>query len=73
MYYAALLITIGLDWLVDARVWRIFVASSLVTLGMAVYLSYTLLVTLKVPCPLCFASHGINAVSYTHLTLPTKA
>ena len=69
MYYAALLITIGLDWLVDARVWRIFVASSLVTLGMAVYLSYTLLVTLKVPCPLCFASHGINATIFGLLLL----
>ena len=69
MYYAALLITIGLDRLVDARVWRIFVASSLVTLGMAVYLSYTLLVTLKVPCPLCFASHGINVTIFGLLLL----
>ena len=62
MYYAALIIAIGLDWLIDARVWRIFVATSLVTIGLAAYLSYTLLVTLKVPCPLCFTSHGINAV-----------
>ena len=62
MYYAALIIAIGLDRLIDARVWRIFVATSLVTIGLAVYLSYRLLVTLKVPCPLCFTSHGINAI-----------
>ncbi len=61
IYYAALIIAIGLDWLLDAWVWRIFVASSLVTVGLAVYLGYTLLVTLKVPCRLCFTSHGINA------------
>ncbi len=61
MYYAALLIAIGLNWLIDARVWRIFVATSLVTIGLGAYLSYRLLVTLKVPCPLCFASHGLNA------------
>mgnify|MGYP001421294301 CR=1 FL=1 len=62
MYYAALIIAIGLDRLIDARVWRIFVATSLVTIGLAVYLSYRLLVTLKVPCPMCFTSHGINAI-----------
>ena len=33
MYYAALIIAIGLDRLIDARVWRIFVATSLVTIG----------------------------------------
>ena len=69
MYYAALIITIGLDWLIDARVWRIFVASRLVTLGLAEYLSYTLLVTLKVPCPLCFTSHGINVAIFGLLLL----
>jgi|TARA_B100001123_G_C14876177_1_gene854026 uncharacterized membrane protein len=69
MYYAALIITMGLDWLVDERVWRIFVASSLVTLGLAVYLSYKLLVTLKVPCPLCFTSHGINTTIFGLLLL----
>ena len=69
IYYVTLLIAIGLDWLIDVRVWRVFVATSLVTIGLAVYLSYTLLVTLKVPCPLCFTSHGINTVIFGLLLL----
>ncbi len=69
IYYVTLIIAIGLGWLIDVRVWRIFVATSLVTIGLAVYLSYTLLVTLKVPCPLCFTSHGINTVIFGLLLL----
>ncbi len=69
IYYVTLIIAIGLDWLIDVRVWRVFVATSLVTVGLAVYLSYTLLVTLKVPCPLCFTSHGINTVIFGLLLL----
>ncbi len=69
VYYGTLIIAIGLDWLIDVRVWRIFVATSLITIGLAVYLSYTLLVTLKVPCPLCFTSHGINTAIFGLLLL----
>lgn len=60
VYYAALLAGAAVGILSDPWVWRLCVASSLATVGLGAYLSYALLVVLRVPCPLCFASHGIN-------------
>lgn len=40
----------------------LLLAAGLLTVGLGVYLTYHLLVTLRVPCPLCLASHGINLV-----------
>ena len=62
VYYAALMVTVVGDALGDPAYWRIAVAASLVTVGLGLYLTYMLLVVLKAPCPLCFASHAINAV-----------
>ena len=39
------------------------------TVALALYLSYALLFVMRVPCPLCFASHGINAVIFVLLLL----
>ena len=61
-YYAALLAGAALGGFADPGPWRLYVAASLVTVGLAVYLSHALLFVLRVPCPLCFVSHGINAV-----------
>ena len=41
----------------------------LVLLGMAllrsIYLAYSLLFVTKIPCPLCFTSHGINLILFS--------
>ena len=62
VFYAALLVGAVAGWLSDPRLWPLYLAASLVTVGLGAYLSYALLFVLRVPCPLCFASHGINAV-----------
>lgn len=61
-FYAALLAGAAAGWLADPRLWPLYLAASLATVGLGAYLSYALLFVLRVPCPLCFASHGINAV-----------
>ena len=62
MYYAALIAGAASGTLADPWVWKLCVASSLATVGLGIYLGYALLFVLRVPCPLCFASHAINAV-----------
>ena len=62
IYYLSLLVGIGLGLLDQPRILGIYVLASLVTVGLAVYLSYQLLHVTRVPCPLCFTSHGINIV-----------
>ena len=62
VFYAVLLAGAAAGWLADPVLWRLFAGASLLTVGLGVYLSYALLFVLRVPCPLCFASHGINAV-----------
>lgn len=61
-FYAALLAGAVAGRLADPLLWPLYLAASLVTVGLGAYLSYALLFVLRVPCPLCFASHGINAV-----------
>ena len=62
VFYASLLIGAAAGWLTDPRLWPLYLAASLVTVGLGAYLGYALLFVLRAPCPLCFASHGINAV-----------
>ena len=62
VYYAALLAGTVAGWLADPRFRPLYLGASLATVGLGLYLSYALLFVLRVPCPLCFASHGINAV-----------
>ena len=62
VFYFALLAGAADGWLTDPRLWPFYLGASLATVGLGVYLSYALLFVLRVPCPLCFASHGINAV-----------
>ena len=62
LFYLALLAGTVSDWLTDPRLWTLYLGVSLLTVGFGVYLSYALLFVLRVPCPLCFTSHGINAV-----------
>lgn len=62
VFYAALLAGAAFGRLTDPQLFPLYLGASLVTVGLGIYLSYALLFVLRVPCPLCFASHGINAV-----------
>ena len=62
VYYAALLAGALAGWLADPCFRPLYLGASLATVGLGAYLGYALLFVLRVPCPLCFASHGINAV-----------
>ncbi len=68
-FYAALLGGTLLGLLDQPLLLALYRAGSLATVVLAVYLSYALLFVLRVPCPLCFASHGINAVIFVLLLL----
>lgn len=62
VFYAALLAGAASGRLADPQLWWPCLGASLVTVGLGVYLSHALLFVLRVPCPLCFVSHGVNAV-----------
>ena len=62
VFYAALLAGAASGRLADPHLWWLYLGVSLVTVGLGVYLSHALLFVLRVPCPLCFVSHGVNAV-----------
>ena len=68
-FYAALFGGTLLGLLDQPLLLALYRAGSLATVVLAVYLSYALLFVLRVPCPLCFASHGINAVIFVLLLL----
>ena len=69
VFYAALLVGAPLGLLDQPLLLALYRAGSLVTVALAIYLSYALLFVMRVPCPLCFASHGINAVIFVLLLL----
>ena len=64
LFYAALLAGAPLGLLEQQLPFMLYLGASLVTVALAVYLSYSLLFITRVPCVLCFTSHGINAVIF---------
>ena len=61
LYYLTLLVGVGLG-AVEGPLLYALLAASTVTVGLALYLSYSLLFVLRVPCKLCFTAHGLNIV-----------
>ena len=59
VYYLVLLVGVGSGWIEGAVLYALLAASTL-TVGLALYLSYSLLFVLRVPCRLCFTSHSLN-------------
>ncbi len=59
VYYLVLLVGVGSGWIEGAFLYVLLAASTL-TVGLALYLSYSLLFVLRVPCRLCFTSHSLN-------------
>ncbi len=69
IYYLALLVGTPRGLLDQPPTLWLYLGASLLTVVLGVYLSYSLLFVTRVPCKLCFASHGINAVIFA-LLLP---
>ncbi len=68
VFYLSLLTGAWLG-LLDGPLRSAYLAGSALTVGLAVYLSYSLLYVIRVRCVLCFGSHGINLVSFALLAL----
>ena len=69
VYYAALLAGTAVGWIDNPLLRWGYLAASLATVTLGVYLSYALLFINRVPCILCFTSHGINVVILVLLIL----
>ena len=61
LYYLIVLAGVALGAVEGALLYGLLVAST-VTVGLALYLSYSLLFILRVPCTLCFTAHGLNVI-----------
>lgn len=72
-FYLALLVGLPLGLLDWPTLSLLYLAASLVTVALAAYLSYSLLFITRVPCVLCFTSHGINTVIFVLLILRQSA
>jgi uncharacterized membrane protein len=64
VYYLALIVAVPAGLLERGEVYTLFFAASSITVLLGIYLSYSLLFLTKVPCKLCFTSHGINLVLF---------
>jgi uncharacterized membrane protein len=63
VYYAIVFfITLIGGWQSDHLVLWVFLLISILVVLLSVYLSYSLLFRIKIACPLCFVSHGINVL-----------
>ena len=69
LFYLALLLGTPLGALETPIFYRLYLVASLVTVGLGLYLSHSLLFVTRVRCPLCFTSHGLNAVIFALLLL----
>jgi uncharacterized membrane protein len=60
VFYAGLIVGTLTGILDIPLVFGLCLAASIVTVGLGLYLTYSLLFITRVPCKLCFTSHGIN-------------
>lgn len=67
IFYVAIIVGVPLGLVAHPLWWRVYLLASLVTVGLGIYLSYDLLFVTRVPCKLCFTSHGINAIIFVLL------
>ena len=69
IFYLALLAGVPFGVLGSPFLFRLYLGASLLTVGLGLYLSYSLLFVTRVRCLLCFTSHGLNAVIFVLLLL----
>ncbi len=60
LYLILFFLGVPLSW------WVAFLATGAAVLR-SIYLAYSLLFVTRVPCPLCFTSHGINLILFIYL------
>jgi uncharacterized membrane protein len=72
LYYAIVFfITLIGGWANNRFVHWVFLLISILVVLLSVYLSYSLLFRIKIVCPLCFVSHGINMlIAFLLFTIP---
>ncbi len=69
VFYLALLTAVVGNFLFTKPFVYVYLLTSLVTVLLGMYLSYSLLFITRVPCKLCFTSHGINLVIFILLVI----
>ena len=69
IFYVTLLVGVPLGILEFAVLSQIYLITSLGTVGLGLYLCYSLLFITRVRCLLCFTSHGLNAIIFLLLLL----
>lgn len=63
-FYATIIVGAPLGALSHQPWAMLYLGVSLITVGLGVFLTYSLLFVARVPCTLCFTSHAINAVIF---------
>ena len=63
-FYIALLVGIPIGILETLAYYWLYLAASLLTVFLGLYLSYSLLFITRVRCKLCLTSHGLNAIIF---------
>ena len=69
IFYLALMAGILGGFIFSSPLFYFYLAGSLLTVLLGVYLTYSLLFLTRVPCKLCFTSHAINLVIFILLLL----
>jgi uncharacterized membrane protein len=64
LFYLVLMAGILGKFIFSSPFFYFYLAGSLLTVLLGVYLTYSLLFLTRVPCKLCFTSHGINLVIF---------
>ncbi|MDA2938984.1 vitamin K epoxide reductase family protein [Acidobacteria bacterium AH-259-A15] len=64
LFYAALIAGVLGNFLLTKPFYFFYLFASLLTVLLGVFLTYSLLFLTRLPCKLCFTSHGINFVIF---------
>jgi uncharacterized membrane protein len=69
IFYLILVAGILGDFIFSSLLFYFYLAGSLLTVLLGIYLTYSLLFLTRVPCKLCFTSHGINLAIFILLLM----
>ncbi|MDA2933983.1 hypothetical protein MYX82_06535 [Acidobacteria bacterium AH-259-D05] len=69
IFYTAIIMGILGDFLFAKPLFYFYLTGSLLTVLLGVFLTYSLLFLTRVPCKLCFTSHGINLAIFILLLI----
>ena len=69
VFYTAIVAGVVGDFLLTKPLFYLYLVGSLLTVLLGLFLTYSLLFVTRVPCKLCFTSHGINLVIFILLLM----